>query len=194
MMVRPGDKPVPKLTVWWPSCLRVTGRRMEAVTKAKLGFWRFFRFRRRCDGYRRGEGRRRMPGFAPGRHEACGALVWRFQRGGRAAAGPRGLHGRSSRFSRPIQWGCHSAGGVGRGDASTPIIGREGLLRLAELARRLQAGDLAEGDVPWTVKAGSAPDPGQPGGAGDAVEGAAGAEPPGRGADAGRPDRPAGGE
>ncbi len=44
-----------------------------------------------------------MPGFSPGRHEACGALAWRFQRGGRAAAGPRG---------RRVKGGLRGSGGV----------------------------------------------------------------------------------
>ena len=90
------------LTPRTPSAIRPwTPRR----TKAKLDFWRLFDFRHRRDGYRRGEDPRRMPGFSPGPREAFGALAWRFQRGDRAAAGPRGLHGRSSRFSRPIRPG-----------------------------------------------------------------------------------------
>ena len=44
----------------------------------------------------------------------------------------------ASAATRSPQCGYHNTGGDGRGDASTPIIGREGLLRLAELARRLQ--------------------------------------------------------
>jgi hypothetical protein len=58
-----------------------------------------------------------------------------------------------------LQSGCRSAGGDGQ-DASTPIIGREGLLRLAGLAGRLRARDLAEADTPWTVKGICPPDPG----------------------------------
>jgi hypothetical protein len=45
-------------------------------------------------------------------------------------------------------------------DASTAIIGREGLLRLAGLAGRLRARDLAEADAPWTVKGICPPDRG----------------------------------
>ena len=81
------------------------GALFDVLTKAKLVFWRFFRFRHMRDGYRRGEGLRRMPGFSSGQREAFGALAGRFQRGDRAAAGLRGLYGRSLRFSRPIRPG-----------------------------------------------------------------------------------------
>jgi hypothetical protein len=51
-----------------------------------------------------------MPGFSLGPHEAFGALAWRFQRGDRAAAGPRGLYGRRDRLGadlrrRLLTWG-----------------------------------------------------------------------------------------
>src|SRR6266496_6691435 len=64
-------------------------------TKAKVGFWRLFRFRHRLGGYRRGEDPRRMPGFSPGPREAFGALAWRFQIGDRAGTLPH-LRRRSS--------------------------------------------------------------------------------------------------
>jgi hypothetical protein len=56
---------------------------------------------------------------------------------------------------------CHSAGIVGQAGASTPIIGREGLLGLVEWAERPRVRDLEGGEASWTVRTrASSPDGG----------------------------------
>lgn len=48
-------------------------------------------------------------------------------------------------MTRCPQSACHSAGIVGQGTASTPVIGRDGLLRLVEWAGQLRARNPAGG-------------------------------------------------
>jgi hypothetical protein len=63
--------------------------------------------------------------------------------------------------TRPAQSVCHSAGIVGRACACTPVIGKEGLLRLVEWAEKLRARDRAGGGASQAVRArASSPDGG----------------------------------
>ena len=85
----------------------------------------------------------------------------------------------ASERTRPAQSVCHSACSVGRAGAGTPVIGREGLLRLVEWAERLRARDLegqrASGAV--LVRASSPDDGGDDGFGGGAVEVVSGGDP-----------------
>jgi hypothetical protein len=71
----------------------------------------------------------------------------------------------------------------------TPILGREGLLRLVEVVERLRARACGEEGGSWTT----GEDPGPTGGDQAVLGGAAGGQPAGGGAAAGGAGRPCGG-
>jgi transposase len=71
----------------------------------------------------------------------------------------------------------------------TPILGREGLLRLVEVVERLRARARGEEGGSWTT----GEDPGPTGGDQAVLDGAAGGQPPGGGRVAGGPGQPRGG-
>ncbi len=58
-------------------------------------------------------------------------------------------------MTTPVQSVVHSAGIVGQTGVNTPVIGREGLLRLVEWAERLQGGGWGEGGASWPARASS---------------------------------------
>src|SRR5215207_134632 len=71
----------------------------------------------------------------------------------------------------------------------TPILGREGLLRLVEVVERLRAHARGEEGGSWTT----GEDPGPTGGDQTVLGGAAGGQPPGGGRVAGGAGQPGGG-
>jgi hypothetical protein len=71
----------------------------------------------------------------------------------------------------------------------TPILGREGLLRLVEVVERLQARARGEEGGPWTTGEDPSPTVGDQ----TVLDGAAGGQPPGGGGVAGGPGQPRGG-
>jgi hypothetical protein len=130
----------------------------------------------------RGRRGRAWPGWSSGTRSASGGPDGSPGRPGpcRSGSAPQ-----SAKQNAPM-----NAAQVGQ----TPILGREGLLRLVEVVERLRARARGEeGESSWTTVEAAAPDPGPTVGDAGVLGGAAGGQPPGGGAVAGGAGQPGGG-
>ena len=125
----------------------------------------------------RGRRGRAWPGWSSGTRSASGGPD-----GSPGRPGPcrSGTALRSAKQNAPM-----NADQVGQ----TPILGREGLLRLVEVVERLRARACGEEGGSWTT----GEDPGPTGGGQTVLVGTAGGQPPGGGAVAGSAGQPGGG-